>query len=194
MIMRNITLSKGFLESKCGTCSSIKGFVMLVAMMLMTASSVKAEVIVIDGLRYNLDADTKTAILMRTTNGYSGDIVVPEKVKGSDGVDYSVVAFGNECFKGSSGLTSITIPSSVTSLGEYCFYGCSGLTSITIPSSVTSLGKYCFYGCSGLTSITIPSSVTSLGEHCFDGCSGLTSITIPSSVTSLGESCFVISI
>lgn len=24
MIMRNITLSKGFLESKCGTCCSIK--------------------------------------------------------------------------------------------------------------------------------------------------------------------------
>lgn len=120
--MRNITLSKGFLESKCGTCSSIKGFVMLVAMMLMTASSTMAEVI--DGLRYNLDADTKTATLLPTTNKYSGDIVVPEKVKGSDGVDYIVVAFGDECFKGCSGLTSITIPSTVTSLGYWCFSKC----------------------------------------------------------------------
>ena len=143
--MGNITLSKGSLESKCGTCSSIKGFVMLVAMMLMTASSAMAEVI--DGLCYNLDADTKTAMLLPITNGYSGDIVVPEKVKGSDGVDYSVVAFGNECFKGCSSLTSITIPSSVTSLGYWCFNGCSGLTSITIPSSVTSLGDCCFRPC-----------------------------------------------
>ena len=120
--MGNFTLRKGSLENKCGICCSIKGFVMLVAMMLMTASSVKAEVI--DGLRYNLDADSKTATLMRTTNGYSGDIVVPEKVKGSDGVDYTVVAFGDSRFYHCSGLTSITIHSSVTSLGYGCFEGC----------------------------------------------------------------------
>ena len=125
----------------------------------------------------------------KTDSKYSGDIVVPEKVQSSDGVEYSVTSLGGECFA-CSGLTSITIPSSVTSLGNSCFSGCSGLTSITIPSSVTSLGNSCFSGCSGLTSITIPSSVTSLGGYCFYGCSGLTSITIPSSVTSLGDGCF----
>ena len=208
--MRNFTLRKEFLESKGGTHSSFKGFVMLVVMMLMMASSAMAEVI--DGLRYMLDPVKKTATLLPKKEGsYSGYIIIPEKVKGNDGVEYVVTSFdkdcfqgcsgsitilssvtslGDYCFKGCSGLTSITIPSSVTSLGDYCFYGCSGLTSITIPSSVTSLGYECFYGCSGLTSITIPSSVTSLGWSCFSGCSGLTSITIPSSVTSLGGSCF----
>ena len=83
---------------------------------------------------------------------------------------------GNYCFSNSSGLTSITIPSSVTSLSESCFSGCSGLTSITIPSSVTSLGNYCFSGCSGLTSITIPSSVTSLGYECFKDCKNLETV------------------
>ena len=102
----------------------------------------------------------------------------------------SVTSLGKYCFSGCSGLTSITIPSSVTSLGGNCFASCSGLTSVTIPSSVPSLGDYCFYGCSGLTSITIPSSVTSLGKSCFSGCFGLTNITIPSSVTSLGDWCF----
>ena len=186
--MGNFTLSKGSLESKCGTCCSFKGFVMLVAMMLMTASSAMAEVI--DGLRYSLNAGTKTATLLRTTDGYSGNIVVPEKVKGSDGIDYTVVAFGDECFSECSGLTSITIPSSVTSLRKNCFKNCRGLTSITIPSSATSLGEGCFYGCSGLTSIKIPSSVTSFGEGCFYFCSRLTSINIPSAVTSLENSCF----
>ena len=187
--MRNFTLRKGFLESKCRTCSSFKGFIMLVVMMLMTASSAMAEVI--DGLRYMLDSDTKTATLLPKMEGkYSGDIIVPEKVKGNDGVEYVVTAFEYRCFCDCSGLTSITIPSSVTSLGESCFAFCSGLTSITIPSSVTSLSSTCFYGCRGLTSITIPSSVTSLGVGCFSDCSGLTSITIPSSVTSLGASCF----
>ena len=210
--MRKITLRKGFLGSKCGTHSSFKGFVMLVVMMLMTASSAMAEVI--DGLRYVLNSETKTAMLLPKNNGnYSGDIIIPEKIKGNDGVEYvvtslvascfegcgcltsitipsSVTSLGNRCFWACRGLTSITIPSSVTSLGDCCFSGCSGLTSITIPSSVTSLSYGCFLNCSGLTSITIPSSVTSLGERCFEGCSGLTSITIPSSVTSLGYSCF----
>ena len=158
-------------------------------MMLMMASSAMAEVI--DGLRCILDSETKTATLLPKTNGkYSGDIVVPDKVKGNDGVEYVVTAFGDRCLEDCRGLISISIPSSVTSLGESCFSGCSGLTSITIPSSVTSLGGSCFSGCRGLTSITIPSSVTSLGDGCFEDCSGLTSITIPSSVTSLGGSCF----
>lgn len=93
----------------------------------------------IDGLKYLIKTDEKTATLV--ANSYSGDIVVPEKVT-VDGVDYPVVAFGDNCFYTCSSLTSITIPSSVTSLGENCFHGCSSLTSITIPSSVTSLGGF----------------------------------------------------
>ena len=187
--MKDFTLRKRFLDSKSGTSSLFKGFVMLVVLMLMTTSSAMAEVI--DGIRYLLESDTKTATLLPKMEGkYSGDIIIPEKVKGNDGVEYVVTSLGASCFKDCSGLTSITIPSSVTSLGELCFEGCRGLTSITIPSSVTSLGDGCFSFCSGLTSITIPSSVTSLGDYCFSYCSGLTSITIPSSVTSLGASCF----
>ena len=192
--MKDFTLRKRFLDSKSGTSSLFKGFVMLVVLMLMTTSSAMAQEAkfeVIDGFRYLLESDTKTATLLPKMEGkYSGDIIMPEKVKDNDGIEYIVTTLGTSCFKDCSGLTSITIPSSVTSLGNGCFYGCSGLTSITIPSSVTSLGNECFWGCSGLTSITIPSSVTSLSESCFSGCTGLTSITIPSSVTSLGEYCF----
>ncbi len=110
----------------------------MVVMLIMTASSAMAQEAkfeVIDGLRYILDSDTKTATLLPKTNDkYSGDIVVPEKIKCSDGVEYSVTAFGDNCFDGCNGLTSITIPSSVTSLASSCFSGCRGLTSITIPS------------------------------------------------------------
>ena len=192
--MKDFTLRKRFLDSKSGTSSLFKGFVMLVVLMLMTTSSAMAQEAkfeVIDGFRYLLESDTKTATLVPKTDGnYSGDIIIPEKVKGNDGVEYIVTSLGASCFEECRGLTSITIPSSVTSLGSSCFSYCSGLTSITIPSSVTSLGSSCFSGCSGLTSITIPSSVISLGSSCFSGCSGLTSITIPSSVTSLGWDCF----
>lgn len=155
--MRNFTLRKRFLGSKCGTRSSFKGFVMLVVMMLMMASSAMAEDVkfeVIDGFRYLLDTGAKTATLMPKTDGkYSGDIVVPEKVKSSDGMSFVVTSLSEQCFSDCSGLTSITIPSSVTLLGEGCFSACSALASVTIPSSVTSLGNRCFWGCSGLETV-----------------------------------------
>ena len=149
--MKDFTLRKGFLDCKSGTSSLFKGFVMLVVLMLMTTSSAMAQEAkfeVIDGFRYLLESNTKTATLVPKTDGkYSGDIIIPEKVKGNDGVEYVVTSLSDGCFWDCSGLTSITIPSSVTSLGASCFSGCSGLTSITIPSSVTSLGGECFSSC-----------------------------------------------
>lgn len=150
--MKDFTLRKKFLDCKSGTSSLFKGFVMLVVLMLMTTSSAMAEVI--DGIRYLLESDTKTATLLPKMEGkYSGDIIIPEKVKGNDGVEYVVTSLGEYCFEDCRGLTSITIPSSVTSLGDDCFSGCSGLTSITIPSSVTSLGNFCFGDCQKLESV-----------------------------------------
>ena len=190
--MRNFTFKKGLVGNDLSAQSSFKSFIVLVVMMIMTTSSAMAQGAkyeVIDGLRYLLETDTKTASLMASAKDkYSGDIVVPEKIKSSDGVEYIVTSLGDNCFSWCSGLTSITIPSSVTSLGDNCFEAC-GLTLITIPSSVTSFGDKCF-SCSGLTSITIPSSVSSLGYGCFKDCTCLTSIIIPSSITSLGDKCF----
>ena len=139
----------------------------------MTTNNAFTEVI--ENLHFSLDHKMKTATLLPKMNEhYSGDIILPEKVKDNNGVEYSVIALEDSCFENCNGLTSIDIPSSVTSLGDHCFEGCSGLTSIEIPSSVTSLGWSCFAGCHRLTSILIPSSITTLGGWCFRDCSGLT--------------------
>lgn len=163
--MMDFTLSNcKDLDVRKSTCGITKRFAILLVMMVMITSKALADASfeVIDGFKYLLDSDTKTAILVPNTEKYAGDkIVIPESVKAKDGNDYKITAFGDECFDVCKDLTSITIPSSVTSLGKRCFSGCSGLTSITIPSSVTSLGESCFSGCRSLTSITIPSSVTS---------------------------------
>lgn len=156
---------------------SLKGLVLLVVIAILATSNTYAQASfeTIDGLRYLIDSDVKTAALTANPNGekYSGNIVVPEKVNASDGMEYPVTAFAANAFKECKGLKSISIPSSVTSLGNCCFDGCSSLTGITIPSSVTSLGESCFAGCSGLTSISIPYSVASLGPNCFNSCSNL---------------------
>lgn len=75
---------------------------MLVVIMLMTASSAMAQEAkfeVIDGLRYLLDTGAKTAALMPKTEKYSGDIVIPGKVKSCDGVEYVVTSFDKDCFQ-----------------------------------------------------------------------------------------------
>ena len=96
--MKDFTLRKRFLDCKSGTSSLFKGFVMLVVLMLMTTSSAMAEVI--DGLRYVLDPVKKTATLLPKMEGkYSGDIIIPEKVKGNDGVEYVVTSFDEDCFQ-----------------------------------------------------------------------------------------------
>ena len=126
---------------------SFKSLVLLVAFAILATSNsyAQASFETIDGLSYLIYPDTKTAALTVTPGEkYSGNIVVPEKVKASDGVEYPVTAFADNTFKDCDGLKSITIPSSVTSLGEWCFSDCYSLTSITIPSSVTSLGEWCF--------------------------------------------------
>ena len=99
--MKDFTLRKRFLDSKSGTSSLFKGFVMLVVLMLMTTSSAMAEVI--DGIRYVLDPVKKTATILPQINGYySGDIIIPEKVKGNDGVEYVVRGCNLNCVKACS--------------------------------------------------------------------------------------------
>jgi hypothetical protein len=121
-------------------------------MMLMTTNNAFTEVI--ENLHFSLDHKMKTATLLPKMNEhYSGDIILPEKVKDNNGVEYSVIALEDSCFENCNGLTSIDIPSSVTSLGNHCFAYCSSLTSIIIPSSVTSLGENCFMCSFNLKSI-----------------------------------------
>ena len=138
--MKDFTFKKGLVGNGLFVPSSFKSFMVMVVMIIMTTSSAMAQDAkfeVIDGLRYLLFTGTKTTSLIASTKEkYSGDIVVPEKVKSSNGVEYNVTSLGDYCFSDCSSLTSITIPSSVTSLGDYCFNGCSALKTVCFKGKV----------------------------------------------------------
>ena len=172
-----------------GRLASLKRVVLMVVVLLAITSNSFAQITyeIIDGLKYQIDSDTKTAIVV--CHYYTGNIVVPDKVKASDGYEYSVVGVGRS-FSENSSITSITLPSNITSLDDYCFSNCVQLYNIVIPSSVKTLGAYCLCRCIRLKQITLPSSIISLGAGCFSDCKALGSIAIPSSVTKLGPSCF----
>ena len=114
-----------------------------VLLSLPMLAAVKVE---IDGINYELNADTKeAAVIAKSRGNYSGNIVIPESVT-YESTDYSVTSIGQGAFSGCTGLTSVTIPNSVTSI-EGAFSGCTGLTSVTIPNSVTSIEGSAFQYC-----------------------------------------------
>ena len=108
---------------------------------------------IINGINYRLNGWTKTAEVIKKSNGYKGDVIIPE-----------AVVFNERTYR-------------VTSIGKEAFLGCSSLTAITISNSVTSIGKKAFLFCDSLVSITIPASVKSIGWHAFDDCDSLLSFT-----------------
>ncbi len=164
-----------------------------------------AEEVEIDGINYDLNAETKQAAVVRKSTGtYSGEVVVPESVE-HEGVVYSVTSIGELAFWGCSRLTSVTIGNSVTSIGGNAFRDCSRLTSVTIGNSVKSIGRNAFSGCSGLTSVHISDIVAWCNIDFIDNTSNplynahhlyldgeeVKDLVIPNSVTNIGEAGFV---
>lgn len=72
---------------------------------------------------------------------YYGDIVIPLGVTYA-GEQISIVAIGDEAFKNSSSLMSVTIPSNIYTIGTDVFANCPALNSVIIPASVTSTSFY----------------------------------------------------
>lgn len=173
----------------------------LVVLLLMNGVAVSAQV-EIDGINYNLSAETLTAVVTSkpTSTGYgsrySGSIVIPETVT-YEGVNYTVTSIGPMAFNYSS-ITSIAIPKTVTSCGG--FGGCSYLTSIVVAPEnmyldsrnncnaiIKTATNTLIAGC---CKTRIPNTVTHIGGGAFFACYSLSSITIPSSVKGIGSLAF----
>ena len=171
--------------------------------MLCVGMTTSAEIVEIDGVFYDLcddpyplydeednyigDGFTHDATVthdpsinvwsMSSIETYQGDIVIPEKVT-YKGIDYSVVAVGNEAFMNCKSLTSVQLPSSVEIIYSYAFYECYNLTSVTMPGLIGFSGDQVFWGNSKLTSISLPKTFRSISDEMFRHMIGLTSITV----------------
>lgn len=144
---------------------------------------------IIDGIKYELNLDTKSATLISNTPKYKGDINIPSCIT-HNSAEYSVTSIGDGAFRGCSLLTSITIPNSVTSIRNYAFGGCSSLESIIIPKGVLSIGHGAFQSCTSLTTILLSNTITTISAYAFWSCSSLSSIVIPNSVKTIEEGTF----
>ena len=172
---------------------------LLLIMMIMLPMVASAQVF-INGIYYELYDNMSAMVTGRNPiYRYSGDVIIPSKIT-YDGNTYTVTRIGSGAFSGSTGLTSITIPSSVTSISGATFAGCTNLTSIKVDSEnkyydsrencnalINTATNTLISGC---MASTIPNSVTAIGESAFSGISSLTSLTIPDNVTTIGNNAF----
>lgn len=167
------------------------------------------------GIYYTINRTT-VSVTYKTTdyNTYSGEIVIPERAI-HNGVTYTVTAIDAEAFRGSTGLTSITIPSTVTEIGMMAFYECDHLSRVDISSieawckisfnfpayygddysplfsNPLCYAKHLFLNGVEVTDLVIPNTIITLNSHVFYNCEGLTSITIPQSVRIINGSAFM---
>lgn len=145
-----------------------------------------AEEVILDKIKYELDAGSHTATVKSYDweAGALGDVTIPSQITHNEEV-YTVTEIRSFAFQWCDSITSISIPSSVTVIGERAFEECIALTSVNIPSSVTLIDSFTFCGCTQLNSVTF--DATSHVEHieagAFWDCTSLTSITLPASVT-----------
>ena len=168
---------------------------LLLTLVVCAVNNVFAYDAFIDGIYYNLDSTTYTAMVTNQQSSYYPaesytDVVNIPSFITHNSQTYQVTTIGMFAFCGCSKLTSVTIPSSITTIGASAFSSCRVLTSVTIPNSVTTIGDYAFQVCDSLVSVAIGDSVTTIGLGAFKDCRKLSSIEIPNSVTTIGSYAF----
>lgn len=117
-----------------------------------------------------------------------GNVVIPSTVTNpADGVAYTVVEVGYNCFANASSLVSVTVPSTVTKIENFAF-AASPVKTVVLPQSVATIGNNAFANCTQLTSVNLPEGLAEMEWNIFSGCTQLPSIVIPESVTTIGMS------
>lgn len=168
-----------------------------------------ANMMIVNGLHYDVNFDTKEATVVKSGKPYSGKVAIPEMFSFRD-VQYRITAIAAGAFKDCTKLTSITVPRFVKSVGEGAFEGCEALTAVHISdiaawcemdfkqeNSEDALvanpllyAKKLYLNGKLVQELVIPESVTKIGVTAFMNCADITSVTIPNTVTSIGANAF----
>ena len=132
---------------------------------LMTAVTLQAASITVDGINYSTASGNKATVAKYTivkatattpadTLFYTGDIVIPEKFT-YEGTEYTVVATAANSFLDCKDVTSVTLPATCVTIGRNSFKGCTSLRVSPIPETATNVGSGVFNGCTSLEEVTI---------------------------------------
>ena len=178
------------LQKKSKILMNMRNFYLLTLLAFLPLLA-NADAVEIDGIYYNLNAETHKAEVTSNPNKYSGEVTVPASITYNATV-YSVTAIGELAFMDCWDLHKVNIPSTVSVIGLWAFGGCSSLEEIILPEGLTAIEGGTFMECSSLKNVIIPSTVTRIGDNPgaqsdgpFNGCP-LETLFVPASVQTIG--------
>ena len=177
--------------------------------------SVQAERVLIDGLYYDLNRTSLSAVVTyKSTTAseqasyVSGAVVIPSTVT-YNSVTYRVREIGAEAFSNCTQMTKLTIEPRVISqfetwatliINHAICYNCSNLTEVVIEGNpvVNINGSMHFQNCVSLTDFTCDGSATGLllkfnsgaGSAMFATCTSLQTIDLPRGMNRIPDNCF----
>lgn len=171
----------------CGMKKTILIWVVALTVLLSEQIVYATETQESTGLSCTVNEDGKSITLTRYDGSATG-IRIPETIT-DNGIEYTVTAIGDECFKNNKDLLAVRIPKTVKVIGEGAFQECNSLQQVIFDGvGLEVIGKRAFFDCD-LTSFSIPSTVKEVGDAAF-GYASFEELTIPKSVTTWGSYVF----
>lgn len=105
------------------------------------------------------------------------DLIIPCSIG-----ENPVCTIGDNAFKNSSELESVTVEAALNEIGYLAFYNCSRLKNIEFKKPVGTISRSAFNRCTALESIALPHGCKKICTYAFRTCKSLRKIVIPSSV------------
>lgn len=143
------------------------------------------------GLYYSVLPDNTAEVSPHTDyKSYSGEIIIPGKVKDASGTVYDVVSVAKSAFSGISNPFAVLMSNSIKTVANNVFAG-SAVEKVVLPEYLESIGSGVFWECKSLKSITIPEGIAVIPSIAFRGCSSLAVVKMPSTLTTIGQNAFL---
>lgn len=175
----------------------MKKSIILSLLTFMSISLSAQEPVQVDGYWYTINSGDNTAELIKdqvNKDGYTGNVVIPDEIKTTNGVTYKVTGIGERAFCGCK-ILSVTIGNNVFLWGEHAF-SYSTVASAIIGGEydenayMGKIGNFAFYACENLTSVVIGDNVSGIGKQAFQNCPNLNYVVLGKRLSSIGASAF----
>lgn len=183
LVDQQVNIKNAYRQFKCSECGCD---------ILDDLYEVSADGNTIISLKYDPLPDT---VLPKIINGKNITGVAKNVFKGTSisSIDLGKCTYlGEGVFENCTLLSEVVFPNglTMTCIPDNCFKGCSNLSMITLPSTVTNIGRAAFEDCSKLTSIGNIINLVNIGAFAFRNCTNLSSFTGYAKLSSIGQGAF----
>ncbi len=123
--------------------------------MMLLPMVASADAVEIDGVYYNLYAETLTAEVTSNPNQYEGCVIIPSWVTYED-VDYMVTSIDNTAFRNNKIVSCLVIGENVTTIGKNAFYRTQIKNIWSFMQTPPEITRNTIYGTSSIATLHVP--------------------------------------